>query len=437
MTVKEAAADFVSLPPGFVLGAATAAYQIEGAAGEDGRTPSIWDTFSHTPGKIVGGDTGDVACDHYHRMPEDIASMAELGLHAYRFSVSWTRVLPHGASTVNPAGIDFYSRLVDELLAHGISPYLTVYHWDLPQELQDTGGWTNRETAYRFAEFASVLGDRLGDRVATWITLNEPLCSSYLGHLVGVHAPGHTNADEAFVAIHHLLLGHGLAVPALRANTGPAPVGITLNLAAVRPVSERAEDLDAARNVDALSNRVFLEPLHHGRYPADLIADTAAMTDWAFVLDDDLHVIAAPIDIMGVNYYQPTVVRAAAAGEERLPGSDRATQVPAIGPTTAMDWTIDATGLRDVLLRMHHDWPDLPLLVTENGAAFDDVVEDGAVHDARRTAYLREHLSAVASAIAAGADVRGYLVWSLLDNFEWAWGFDKRFGIVRVDYDTL
>ena len=437
LTETAASAEFVALPPGFILGAATAAYQIEGAVAADGRTPSIWDTFSHTPGKIVGDDNGDVACDHYHRMPADVALMAQLGLHAYRFSASWSRVVPHGASTVNPAGLDFYSRLVDELLAHGIAPYLTLYHWDLPQELQDAGGWASRDTAYRFAEFASLLGEQLGDRVATWITLNEPRCSSYLGYLSGVHAPGHTIAGEAFAAVHHLLLGHGLAASALRVNTGHTPVGITLDLASLRAATEQPEDLDAMRNVDALTNRVFLDPLHHGRYPADLIADTAAMTDWSFVLDGDLSVIAAPIDVMGVNYYQPTVVRAAAAGDERFPGSDRAVAVPAHGPTTSMDWTIDATGLRDILLRVRRDWPGLPVIVTENGAAFDDAAVDGAVHDVQRTAYLREHLAAVASAIVAGADVRGYLVWSLMDNFEWAWGFDKRFGLIHIDYETL
>ncbi len=456
MTTPTGSAGSLTFPPGFVWGAATASYQIEGAAADDGRTASIWDTFSHQPGKILNGDTGDVAVDHYHRMVEDVALMAELGLHSYRFSTSWSRILPNGGDTVNPAGLDFYSRLVDELLAHDITPLITLYHWDLPQELEDAGGWLNRVTAQKFADYADVVARALGDRITTWTTLNEPWCSSYLGYAAGVHAPGLTDNASALRAVHHLNLAHGLGASALRSvlpSTGQ--VSITLNLANVRPASQSDADLAAARLAEGLANRVFLNPILDGEYPKDILDDTADVTDWAFVLDGDLKAIHQPIDVLGVNYYSPARVAAAtdelraaqagryandplrAAGPTLYPGTDRVYSMPQEGPYTDMGWRIEPDSLREVLVNVHETYPNLPLVVTENGSAWPDVVAaDGQVPDPGRIDYLEGHLRAVHAAIAAGVDVRGYYAWSLLDNFEWAFGYAKRFGIVYVDYDT-
>jgi beta-glucosidase len=436
-------------PPGFIWGAATASYQIEGAVGEDGRVPSIWDTFSHTPGRVHNGDTGDLAADHYHRYAEDVANMAELGLTSYRFSVAWPRVMRAGVA--NRAGLDFYSRLVDQLLAHGIAPTLTLYHWDLPQSLEDEGGWPARDTAYRFAEYAELVASVLGDRVRHWTTFNEPWCSAFLGYASGVHAPGRTDPAAALAAAHHLLLGHGLATQALRtALPASAEVSITLNLASIRAASDSPEDANAVRRVDALANRIFLEPIRHGAYPADLLQDTASITDWSFVQSGDLGIIAAPIDVLGVNYYTPTLVSAWDGVSPRItadghgggvaspwPGCEAVQFLPQPGPHTAMNWSIDATGLHDLLLRVHRDYAGLPMIVTENGAAFDDYVDPtGVVHDELRIEYLQQHLAAVSRALNDGARVRGYFLWSLLDNFEWAYGYSKRFGIVHVDFGT-
>ncbi|WP_433473153.1 GH1 family beta-glucosidase [Spirillospora sp. CA-142024] len=433
----------MGFPEGFLWGAATAAYQIEGAAQEDGRAPSIWDTFSHTPGKVLNGDTGDVATDHYHRRQEDVATMSELGIGAYRFSISWSRVLPDG--TPNQKGMDFYSRLVDELLEHGIAPVATLYHWDLPQVLEDAGGWPERDTARRFADYAERIGRVLGDRVHTWTTLNEPWCSAFLGYGSGVHAPGRTDPVDALRAAHHLNLAHGLAVRALRGVVSPsAQHSVTLNLHHLRG------DAEAVRRVDAVSNRVFLDPMLGSGYPADLLDDTAHLTDWSFLHDGDAEIIAAPLDVLGVNYYSPTLVREwdgvspRANADGHRPGAatpfvgcDDVEFAEQPGPHTAMDWPIDATGMEELLLRLHREYPHTPLMITENGAAFDDVVDgDGRVRDDRRVAYLRDHIAAVERACRAGADVRGYFAWSLLDNFEWAYGYSKRFGLVHVDYTT-
>jgi beta-glucosidase len=440
----------LTFPQGFVWGTATASYQIEGAAAEDGRTPSIWDTFSHTPGKVFAGDTGDVAADHYHRYRDDVALMADLGANAYRFSVSWSRIIPTGSGPINPAGVDFYSRLVDELLGRGITPTLTLYHWDLPQELQDAGGWTNRDTAYRFADYASSISAVLGDRVNLWTTLNEPWCSAFLGYAAGVHAPGHTNGAEALAAVHHLLLAHGLGVSALRSTLpSTAQLSITLNPAVARPATDSAADVAAAWKVDGLQNRIWLDPLFRGVYPDDVREFTASITDWSYVLDGDLTIIAAPIDVLGVNYYNPVVVehydgsaaRAHADGHgdaagETWPGCHDVQFLDRPGRHTAMGWPVDASGLDELLGRLWRDYQH-PMAITENGAAYDDAVEaDGTVHDVERVRYIREHLQAVHRAIADGIDVRGYYLWSLLDNFEWAYGYSKRFGIVRVDFDT-
>jgi beta-glucosidase len=445
--VRPAAAAGTGFPTGFVWGAATASYQIEGAAAEDGRTPSIWDTFAHRPGAVRNADNGDIAADHYHRYAEDLDLMTELGLTAYRFSVSWPRIQPHGRGPVNQRGLDFYSRLVDGLLERGIRPYLTAYHWDLPQELEDADGWGNRDTAARFGEFVALLADELGDRVRDWTTLNEPWCSAMLGYASGVHAPGRREPETALRAVHHLLLGHGLAVGALRAANPENSVALTLNLAAVR-TRDAAADADAARRVDGLQNRLFLDPVLRGRYPEDVLADTAAITDWSFVRDTDLAEISRPIDVLGINYYSPTTVatRQPGAAPVREDGHGTGEQSPWLGADTVdflrlpgrrtlMDWLVDADGLYEVLVRVSRDYPGVPLMVTENGAAYDDYVNpSGEVHDPDRVAYLHEHLSAVRRAVADGADVRGYFVWSLLDNFEWAYGYSKRFGIVYVDF---
>ncbi|GAB2848416.1 GH1 family beta-glucosidase [Actinoallomurus bryophytorum] len=416
----------------FVWGAATAAYQIEGAAQEDGRVPSIWDTYSRTPGRVLNGDTGDVATDHYHRWPEDVETMSALGLGAYRFSIAWPRV--H-----DQRGIDFYSRLVDALLERGIAPVATLYHWDLPQSLEDAGGWAVRDTALRFAEYAERVGAALGDRVHTWTTLNEPWCSAFLGYASGVHAPGRTEPAAALAAAHHLNLAHGLACQVL-----PGRHSVTLNLHHVRG------DAEAVRKVDAVANRIFLGPMLNGAYPADLLEDTARITDWAFVHDGDEAAIAAPLDVLGVNYYSPTQVRTWDGGAPRATadghgdgaaspwvGCDDVEFVKQPGPYTAMGWSIDATGLTELLLRLRDEHPATPLMITENGAAFDDRLDpDGRVRDPQRIDYLRDHLAAVGRAMEEGADVRGYFVWSLLDNYEWAYGYSKRFGIVHVDYAT-
>ncbi|WP_410539595.1 GH1 family beta-glucosidase [Streptomyces sp. KL2] len=437
-------------PPGFLWGTATAAYQIEGAAAEGGRTPSIWDTFSHTPGRTRNGDTGDVACDHYHRWREDLAIMADLGVGAYRFSVSWPRVQPGGSGPASREGLDFYSRLVDGLLAKGIQPVVTLYHWDLPQELEDAGGWPERATAERFAEYASLVAGALGDRVERWTTLNEPWCSAFLGYGSGVHAPGRTDQADALRAAHHLNLAHGLGTQALRAALpAGAQTSVTLNLHHVRPLTDGPADLDAARRIDGVANRVFTGPMLRGEYPDDVLRDTAHLTDWSFVEDGDLADIHQPLDFLGVNYYSPTLVSAAsgpgthnadghgASDHSPWPGGDDVAFHRTPGETTAMGWTIDPSGMYDLLLRVRDDFPGVPVVITENGAAFDDYVDpEGRVLDPQRISYLHGHLAAVHRAIEAGADVRGYFLWSLLDNFEWGYGYSKRFGAVYVDYAT-
>jgi beta-glucosidase len=427
-------------PAGFWWGAATAAFQIEGAVAEDGRTPSIWDTFAATPGRIERGDRADVATGHFHRSAGDVALMREIGLSAYRFSISWPRVRPGGGAVTNERGLAFYDRLVDQLLGAGIEPAATLYHWDLPQELEDAGGWTTRDTAYRFADYAATVAHRLGDRVHTWFTLNEPWCSAFLGYGSGNHAPGRVDPQGGLIATHHLLLAHGLAAQALRAHAPHGRVSIAVNAGAVRPVSPRPEDVEAARRIDGLLNRIYLDPLVRGQYPTDVLEDTRSISDWSFVHSGDMATIRQPLDVLGVNYYQPDMVGASAtrAPSTPYPGcEDIAFHQPA-GPRTDMGWSVDPTGLRELLLRFHRDTDGLPLMVTENGAAFADRVgPDGTVDDPDRVGYLRQHLAAVHEAMSGGADVRGYFVWSLLDNFEWAFGLSKRFGLIHVDYRTL
>ena len=439
-------------PADFLWGSATASYQIEGAAREDGRTPSIWDTFCRTPGKVYQGDNGDVACDHYHRWADDLDLMSELGLQAYRFSVSWSRVQPTGRGPAVQRGLDFYRALADGLLERNITPAITLYHWDLPQELEDAGGWPARETAARFAEYAQLVASALGDRVTLWTTLNEPFCSAFLGYGSGVHAPGRTEPESVLKAAHHLNLAHGLGVQALRTVLpAEAQVGITFNPGVIRARTESAEDQDAARRIDALHTRIFTDPVLHGRYPEDLKGDTAHVSDWSFVRDGDEAEIHQQVDFLGLNYYTPTVVSAAVEGGDapRNDGHGASDHSPwvgsesvefhlAPGERTDMGWVIDPTGLVQLLSRFGEERPDLPLYITENGAAFDDKVDaSGAVHDPDRINYLHGHLDAVHQAIGQGVDVRGYFLWSLMDNFEWAYGYSKRFGVVHVDFDTL
>jgi beta-glucosidase len=439
-----------TFPRDFLWGSATASYQIEGAASEDGRTPSIWDTFARTPGRVRNGDTGDIATDHYHRWREDVALMARLGLRAYRFSLAWPRIQPTGRGPAVQRGLDFYRRLVDELLEHDIQPVATLYHWDLPQELEDAGGWPERVTAQRFADYAALAADALGDRVRTWTTLNEPWCSAFLGYGSGVHAPGRTDPVAALRAAHHLNLGHGLAVQALRDRLpAGAQCSVTLNIHHVRPLTTGDADTDAARRIDALANRVFTGPMLQGAYPEDLIKDTAALTDWSFVHDGDLDQIRQPLDFLGVNYYSPTLVSHSddtgthtadghgKSAHSPWPGADRVAFHQPPGETTAMGWAVDASGLYELLRRLASDFPELPLVITENGAAYDDYADPtGRVNDPDRIRYVRDHLTAVHDAITDGVDVRGYFLWSLLDNFEWAHGYSKRFGAVYVDYPT-
>lgn len=426
-------------PDGFIWGAATASYQIEGAVLEDGRGPSIWDTFSRTPGRVHAGHTGDVACEHYHRYVEDVAMMADLGLASYRYSIAWPRIQPDGTGPVNTRGLDFYDRLTDELIGKGIDPVVTLYHWDLPQSLEDRGGWTVRDTAEAFAEYAQIVHARLGDRVRTWTTLNEPWCSAYLGYGSGRHAPGVRNPASVFKAVHHLLLGHGLAARALR-SAGAQSVSITLNPAAVLPLDpENSADVEAARIVDGLNNRIFLDPLLRGRYPDDMREHMARFVDLSFIRDGDEAIINAPIDVLGVNFYTPTYVSAKPGTPAALdaPGTEGVAFREPVGPVTDIGWQIEPAALTRLLDRIHRDYPGTPMMITENGASYSDgPSEDGAVHDTDRIEYLDGHLRACLDAISHGVDLRGYFAWSLMDNFEWAEGYAKRFGLVHVDYTT-
>ncbi|WP_447946590.1 GH1 family beta-glucosidase [Microbacterium lacticum] len=444
-------------PPGFLFGAATAAYQIEGAAHEDGRRDSIWDVFTKVPGAVINGEDGEIACDHYHLYQDDVALMASLGLQTYRFSTSWSRVRPDGGA-LNPKGVDFYKRLVDELLEAGILPWLTLYHWDLPQALQDRGGWTRRETADQFTEYALDMHDALGDRVDVWTTLNEPWCSSFLGYTAGLHAPGHYSRSEGMLAAHHLLLAHGQTVRALRARDSSLDLGITLNLTVADP-ADPAEpaDVDAARRIDGQFNRWFLDPIFRGKYPQDIFDEIADDALRAAITPGDLEVISTPIDTLGVNYYHGEFVGGSPPatppgsgdaptqrrGQSPFPSSENIFWHDRGLPRTPMNWEVQPEGLTRLLVRVSDEYAQpagTSLIVTENGAAYDDeaVLEDGTirVHDHDRADYVRLHLGAILDAVEAGVDVRGYFYWSLMDNFEWAWGYATRFGLVRVDYET-
>ncbi len=418
-------------PADFVWGAATSAYQIEGAHDVDGRSPSIWDTFSRMAGAVDGGDTGDVACDHYHRWRTDFDLLEALGVNAYRLSIAWPRVIPGGTGAVNSKGLDFYQGLIDNLLERGITPFVTLYHWDLPQVLQDRGGWPQRDTAYAFGEYASVVAAALGDRVANWTTLNEPLCSAWLGHLDGVMAPGIKNISAAVPASTHLHLGHGLAVQAIRSAAVLKPsIGIVNNLSPVEPASDRPEDVAAAVRGDGHTNRWWLDPIHGRGYPEDMIRTYGVEPP---LQGNDLGVIAEPLDYLGVNYYKREVVR-----DNPAASAPRVAEVHRSGAAeTAMGWEVHPRGLADILVRVADDYRPQRIYVTENGSAWKDVAgPDGEFDDVERTQYLVSHLDAVADARRRGAPVAGYFVWSLLDNFEWSYGYDKRFGVVHVDFDT-
>jgi beta-glucosidase len=420
--------DPTSFPSDFIWGAATASYQIEGATHEDGRGETVWDRFCATPGKVRGGDTGDVACDFYHRYRDDVKLMRELGLDAFRFSIAWPRILPAGRGVVNESGLDFYDRLVDELLANEIEPFATLFHWDTPQVLEDEGGWPERATAEAFVEYAEAVAARLGDRVRYWITHNEPWVHAWIGYAWGEHAPGRTSEADAVAAAHHLLLSHGWAVDAIRRAAPDARVGITLNLAHAYPASDTPEDEAAAWQVDGEGNRWFLDPIFRGAYPADLLERNELVAP--FVRDGDLGAISAPLDFLGVNNYFRFLVSAGAEGP-RMEGNPEAQH-------TDMGWEVYPDGLHRLLVRVANDYAPQAIYVTENGAAFADVrVHDGSVHDPERISYLSSYIDAVSRAVADGAPVKGYFVWSMLDNFEWAMGYSKRFGIVYVDYPTL
>ncbi len=418
-------------PPGFHFGAATSAYQIEGAVDEDGRGPSIWDTFSRVPGAVTHGDTGAIACDHYHRVDTDLDLLAELGLTAYRFSVAWSRVVPDGTGPVNQKGLDFYQRLVDGLHARGIEPVATLYHWDLPQPLQDAGGWVNRDTVSYFCDYAGAVLDRLGDAVPLWVTVNEPFCSAMVGHLEGRHAPGVTDLASALASAHHLLLAHGQAVDIVRRSAPGARVGITHLLSDISPASGSEADRAAARRLDGYENRWFLDPVCSGEYPADMLAWYGRQVPIDFVRDGDMQMMAAPTDFFGVNYYETKTV-----ADDPLEPYHEARVLPAQGRLTAGGLDARPAGLGRILRRVR-DRTALPLYITENGAAYHDYVDpEGGVDDLERVSYLNDHFAETLAAIRDGVDVRGYFVWSLLDNLEWADGYSRRFGLVFVDFGT-
>jgi beta-glucosidase len=419
-----------AFPAGFLWGVATSAFQIEGSTNADGRGETVWDRFVRRPWTIVDGSNANVACDHYRRMPGDVELLRWLGVGAYRFSIAWARVQPTGVGPTNAAGLDFYDRLVDALVAAGIRPFVTLNHWDLPQALEDRGGWGGRETADRFADYAGLVFDRLGDRVAGWITHNEPWCQAFLGHATGHHAPGRCDWSLAYQVAHHLLVGHGLAVQRFRASSANGEIGLAINPQHYVAASDRAADVAARDRVAANAIDLFLEPILQGRYPQ-------ALTDWIGphaprATSDDLSIIRQPIDFLGVNYYDGESISHDVEGSLLKAHSEPRSE--ADWGLTEMGWGVAPSGLTAVLLDLKRRF-DLPLYLTENGAAFEDPpLVDGHIDDALRVRYLEEHVEAAGAAIRAGADLRGYFCWSLLDNFEWAWGFTKRFGLVHVDF---
>lgn len=417
-------------PKDFIWGTSTASYQIEGAAHEDGRGASIWDTFSHTPGRVKNGDTGDVACDHYHRLHSDLDLMKYIGIDAYRLSVAWPRVIPNGRGNVNSKGLAFYDRLIDGLLEREIEPWVTLYHWDLPQVLQDAGGWGSRDTAHALAEYTQVVTGALGDRVKHWITINEPWCVAYLGYGVGVHAPGEKDMALSLRAAHNVLLAHGMAVPIIRENSSGAKVGITLNLTPGYPATDSEEDATATRLFDGFFNRWYLDPVQARGYPSDMLEAYGPIAPE--VKPGDLETIAVKTDFLGVNYYTRSFIR----HDPTQPFDVGQVQPPNL-ERTSMGWEVFPDGLRDLLVRLKNDYVDQPIYVTENGAAFEDTLEpDGSINDSARQRYLERHFQACHEAIQHGANLKGYFAWSLMDNFEWAEGYEKRFGLTHVNFET-
>lgn len=411
----------------FTWGVATSSYQIEGAATAGGRGPSIWDTFSRVPGAVINGDSGDVACDHYHRYNEDLDLIKWLGVNAYRFSIAWPRIFPQGAGSPNQAGIDFYDRLIDGALERGITPWPTLYHWDLPQALEDKGGWNSRATSERFAEYAHLMAEKFGDRVKNWTTLNEPFCSAWLGYLYGVMAPGIKDLQTAINASHHLLLGHGLATQAIRSVASDLRVGIVLNLTPAIPLNEKDEL--AAKYADGFDNRWYADPVFKGSYPQDIVEGFGKEVP---IHAGDMQSISAPLDFLGINFYTRQTVT---LDESAKPLPYRPVMVDGV-ERTAMGWEVHPESLTNIIMRVHRDYAPKEIYITENGSAWDDSVINDKVDDPRRVSYLERHLDAMLAAKARGAPVNGYFAWSLMDNFEWAFGYSKRFGIVYVDYET-
>ena len=426
------ALDLDAFPPGFLWGAATSAYQIEGAVSGGGRGPSIWDTYTHTPGKTLHGDTGDVACDHYHRWRDDLDLVHELGLNAYRLSMSWARLQPDGRGRLNQSAVDYYRGLLERLREIGVRPFVTLYHWDLPQPLETVGGWPSRDTSSRFADYVGLVAHELGDLAADWITLNEPWCSAFLGYGSGVHAPGRRSIRDAVAAAHHLNLAHGLAVQAVRAARPGAAIGVAEIITDIVPDTETREDVAAARRLDANSNRMFLDPVLRGRYPDDVLEMYAGAGLLELARDGDAAIISTPLDFLAVNHYHQVIVR-----NDPLEPHLKVRERPAEPASTSLGWSVRPESLRNVLLRITREYPALPLYVTENGASFEDYVDPtGAVCDSERIDYLRGYLGAAAQAIREGVNLKGYFAWSLMDNFEWAEGYRKRFGLVYVDFAT-
>ena len=419
-----------SFPSNFLWGVATSSYQIEGGVFEDGRQASIWDTFAGTPGRILGGDTGSVACDHYHLWRDDLELLGSLGVNAYRFSVAWPRILPQGTGKVNHLGLDFYERLVDGLLERDIAPFCTLYHWDLPQALEDRGGWLNRDITEAFGEYADAVTRRLGDRVAAFATLNEPWCSAYLGYGNGHHAPGQQDPGKALQAAHYLLLAHGRALPIMRANAPAAQHGLVLNFHPSYPASDSDEDREAVRRFDGFFNRWYADPVFLGSYPEDMWQAYGPLVP--SIQDGDLAAIQAPLDFLGVNYY----TRAVIAHDPSQSWLRLREAAPEGVERTAMGWEVYPQALTELLVRLQRDYPLPPLYITENGAAYPDVLEADGIHDIERIRYIERHLQALHDAMRQGVKVCGYFAWSLLDNFEWAYGYSRRFGIVHVDFGS-
>ena len=418
-------------PQNFIWGAANAAYQVEGAAAEDGRSPSIWDVFSHQKGKVFRGDTGDIACDQYHRLDADLDLMSEMGLQLFRFSAAWSRVMPEGTGAINEKGLDYYERMVDGLLARSITPMLTLYHWDLPQVLQDLGGWGNRDVVQHFADYAGVVNKRLGDRVAYWCTVNEPWCTAFLGHRDGIFAPGLRDEALAVKVVHHQLLAHAFATERLRADGAKGKIGLVLNLVSEHPASDDPRDVAASKRQDGIENRIFLDPLFKGHYPQDLVDFYRPHTDFGFVADGDLERISRPIDYLGVNFYESHLTSAHPTDPLK------ATFIYPGDRHTAMGIGFNPEGFLDVLTRLRREYTTTPILITENGMAFSDYVDpNGEINDIDRIEYWEEHLSALKAAMAEGVEVQGYIAWSFLDNFEWQAGYSVRYGMVFVDYGT-